>query len=114
MRYPYWKLACVIPLLFCATAARAALPMTCSQAATLISRAPAIEGQSITSIIVAQWQRMDERTLAAQHAAIAPSMMNNSSYMQMLNAQCTENPGQPITAAAAQVYLQARMTLDGY
>ncbi len=114
MRYHFWKFACVIPLLFCATAAQAAMPMTCAKAATLLSRNPAIEGQSITSLVAAQWQRMDQRTIGAQHAAIATTMLNNAGYMQMLNAQCTDNPGQALTAAAAQVYLQARMKLDGY
>jgi hypothetical protein len=102
-------------LLLCATnSAHAAPNMTCSRAMSLVSNNPGIESASIMSIAAMQWQKMDQITLSNKHPAIAQAMIGNNNYTQMLESQCMENPGQPLVAAAAQVYRQARVSLDGY
>ncbi len=107
---------CFAPLfLFAANAAHAASNMTtCATAMNLVSNNPGIESASIMSVVTMQWQKMDQATVSSNHPAITQQMMNNPGYTQMFETQCEENPGQPLTAAAAQVYRQARVRLDGY
>jgi hypothetical protein len=88
--------------------------MTCAQAMTLVQNHPGIEASSILSVIANQWQAMDRRTAAEGHAAIAAQMLNSPAAINALSAQCNANPGQPLGAAAAQIYRQAREQLDGF
>jgi hypothetical protein len=94
--------------------ARAEPVMTCARAQMLEANSPGIETQSLMSIIAQDWQTMDQATVARGDAPVAPAMLKSNIYFNMISTQCTENPGQPLHAAAAQVYRQARMTLDGF
>jgi hypothetical protein len=114
MRYAKAAL-CFAPLFLCAAnPAHAASNMTCATAMSLVTNNPGIESASIMSVVTMQWEKMDQATVSSNHAAITQQMMNNPGYTQMFETQCEENPGQPLTAAAAQVYRQARVRLDGY
>jgi hypothetical protein len=114
MRYAKAASRCATLFLFAANAAYASSNMTCSTAITLVNNNPGIESASVMSIVAMQWQKMDQTTVSSHHPAITQQMMNDTGYTQMLDAQCEENPGQPLAAAAAQVYRQARVRLDGY
>jgi hypothetical protein len=114
MTLKFWLLPCAALSLSAAAPARAEPSLTCARAMTLVANNPGIESQSIVSIIENQWQSQDKTTLAAAHAPLLPAMTSSAAYMQLLSAQCMNNPGQPLTAAAAQVYAQARQALDGY
>lgn len=106
---------CFAPLFLVAVnSAHAASNMTCATAMNLVTNNPEIESASIMSVVTMQWEKMDQATVSSSHPAITQQMMNNPGYTQMFETQCEENPGQPLTAAAAQVYRQARVRLDGY
>jgi len=100
--------------IICVAPARADTQMTCARAMTLEHNNPGIETASIVSIIEAQWQAMDQGTIAHGYSPIAPAMMNGSTYFDMMSEQCAENPGQNLHAAAGQVYRQARLAIDGF
>jgi hypothetical protein len=95
-------------------AASAYNSMTCAQAMTLVQNHPGVEANSILSVIANQWQAMDRRTTAGGHTAIAAQMLTSPAAINALTAQCNANPGQPLGAAAAQIYRQAREQLDGF
>lgn len=88
--------------------------MSCAQAVALIVGHPGIEANSIISMMVNQWQAMDRRTVAGGHAPITAQMMATPGAIDALSNQCTQNPGQPLSVAAAQIYRQAREQLDGF
>ncbi len=92
----------------------AAAAMTCAAAMTLEANNPGIETTSIESMIASEWQGMDQATVAHGFAPVAQKMLASPSSFQLMSAQCQENPGQLLSAAAAQIYLEARRTLDGY
>jgi hypothetical protein len=88
--------------------------MTCAQAMTLVASHPGIEANSIITMVVDQWQAMDRRTVAGGHAPIAAQMLAGPAAINALSADCSNNPGQRLAAAAAQIYRQARSQLDGF
>ncbi len=88
--------------------------MSCAQAMTLVAGHPGIEAASIAGMVANQWQAMDRRTVAGGHSPIAAEMMAAPSAINALTAQSNANPGQPLGAAAAQIYRQARAQLDGF
>jgi hypothetical protein len=94
--------------------ARASAGMSCAQAMTLVANHPGIEANSIIALVVDQWQAMDRRTAAGGHAPITAQMMAGPAAINALSAQCSNNPGQGLGAAAAQIYRQARAELDGF
>jgi hypothetical protein len=97
-----------------AAPAQAYVGLTCAQAMTLVSNNPGIESQSIMSQVAGQWAVQDKRTVALGYPPIAQQMLGNGAAFQRLSSQCQDNPGQTLSAAAAQVYLQSREALDGY
>lgn len=94
------------------TAARA--EMTCAKAMTLVHNAPGIETNAIMSILDNQWQQMDRATVANGHPPIAAKLAGSTAAFNLVSAQCHVTPGMQLGRAAAQVYLRARATLDGY
>ncbi len=94
--------------------ASATTSLSCAQAMTLVADHPGVEANSIASIVVSQWQVMDRRTAEGGHPAIAAKMLTTPAAFSALSAQCNANPGQPLGAAAAQVYQEARQLLDGF
>ncbi len=88
--------------------------MSCAQAMTLVAGHPGIEANSIIAIVVDEWEAMDRRTVGGGHASITAQMMMTPAAIDALSTQCEINPGQPLGAAAAQVYVQAREQLDGF
>lgn len=93
---------------------RAAAAMTCSTAMTLETNNPGIETTSINSMIASEWKMMDQATVAHGFQPVAQKMLASPTSFQLMSTQCQENPGEPLSAAAAQVYLEARRALDGY
>jgi hypothetical protein len=94
------------------TAAQA--EMTCAKAMMLVHNAPAIETSAIMSMLDNQWQQMDRGTVANGHAPIAEKLAGSTAAFNLVSAQCQVTPGMQLGRAAAQVYLRARATLDGY
>jgi hypothetical protein len=88
--------------------------MTCAQAIASVAYHPGIEANSIISTVVNQWEAMDRRTAAGGHAPIAQQMMTSPIAVDALSGQCIANPGQTLSAAAAQVYRVVRQQLDGF
>jgi hypothetical protein len=88
--------------------------MTCAQAIAAVASHPGIEANSIMSTVMNQWEAMDRKTSAGGHAPIMQQMMTTPSAIDALSGQCIANPGQPLGAAAAQVYRMARAQLDGF
>jgi hypothetical protein len=103
-----------IGLLAFGTTAAPAATMTCAIAMTLENNNPGIETSSIISIVNSEWQTMDQQTIQHGAAPIAQKMASGPTYYNMLSAQCQTNPGQPLHAAAAQVYRVARSAMDGF
>ena len=87
--------------------------MTCAKATALVAAAPGIETNAILSQLAREWQQLDLQTVAAGHPAIDPTMVRDNAFQQLTN-QCGLNPGEKLSAAAAQVYVSDREQLDGY
>ncbi|MDE8345952.1 MAG: hypothetical protein POH28_07260 [Acidocella sp.] len=88
--------------------------MTCATAMSLEANNPGIETASINSMIANEWQSMDQATVAHGFAPVASRMLASTTSSRLMSVQCQENPGQMLSTAAAQVYLEARRALDGY
>jgi hypothetical protein len=106
-----WMAAGAIVLLGATAQAR---PLTCAQAMTLVHNAPNIETGAITSLLDRQWQDMDRNTIATGHAPIAAKLAASAAAFNLVSAQCNVTPGLLLSRAAAEAYLRARATLDGY
>jgi len=113
MNRPRWAL-CALLALGAAAPAQAFGTMTCAQAMTLVSNNPGIESISIMSQLANEWAAMDKTTIASGYPPIAPKMLNGTTSFNLISSQCQDNPGQNLSAAAAQVYRQARSAFDGY
>jgi hypothetical protein len=95
-------------------AAEAAMTMNCAAAMSLIADHPGIEASSLLSDVAAEWRAMDQQTVSGGHPALVSRMLTMPEVMTLLSSQCADNPGQPLQAAAGQVYLRMRATLDGF
>ncbi len=94
--------------------ASAGTVVSCAAAMTLIADHPGIEASSLLMEVATEWRAMDQATLSAGHPALTGQMLSMPGAMNQLSRQCADNPGQPLRAAAAQVYLRARAALDGF
>jgi hypothetical protein len=108
-----WVMVASGVLLISAAAAHAKA-MTCAQAMTLVHNQPNIETSAIMSLLTNQWQQMDRATVSTGHAPIAAKLAASQAAFNLVSAQCNVTPGMPLNRAAAQAYLRARATLDGY
>jgi hypothetical protein len=97
-----------------ASASAQAKEMSCAQAMTLVHNQPNIETSAIMSLLTNQWQQMDRATVSNGHAPIAAKLAASPAAFNLVSAQCNVTPGMPLNRAAAQAYLRARATLDGY
>jgi hypothetical protein len=114
MKIARWVGGSVVIGLLGAPPAWADANMTCSTAMTLVHNNPAIETNAVMSVVANAWEAMDKFTVARGFAPIAPKMLGNSASIELVGAQCQNNPGEPLTRAAAQVYRQARKQMDGF